>query len=189
MNKEFLKLKNRPYFSSELSELISQLHLLGLPKNNQKKAQKAIFEFLLKVKENIYREVDREYFKEDVMTKIKEYYGVKGLKLAKAVPDTIIDLVIETWQDNLGNADTYCDVNWMVLEDVLSCEVWLDGIEKHNSREVGLYQIYLKDWFSKHTEGEPVSIDEFFNSEMQDEELKKSESCESQSKKGGMIYA
>ena len=189
MNKEFLKLKNRPYFSSELSELISQLHLLGLPKNNQKKAEKAIFEFLLKVKENIYREVDREYFKEDVMTKIKEYYGVKGLKLAKAVPDTIIDLVIETWQDNLGNADTYCDVNWMVLEDVLSCEVWLDGIEKHNSREVGLYQIYLKDWFSKLTEGEPVIIDEFFNSEMQDEELKKSESCESQSKKGGMIYA
>lgn len=36
-----------------------------------------------------------------------------------------------------------------------------------------MYQIYLKDWFSKHTEGEPVSIDEFFNSEMQDEELKK----------------
>lgn len=61
MNKEFLKLKNRPYFSSELSELISQLHLLGLPKNNQKKAEKAIFEFLLKVKENIYREVDREF--------------------------------------------------------------------------------------------------------------------------------
>ena len=59
------------------------------------------------------------------------------------------------------------------LEDVLSCEIWLDGIEKHNSREIGLYQIYLKDWFSKHTEGEPVSIDEFFNSEMQDEELKK----------------
>ena len=91
MNKEFLKLKNRPYFSSELSELIRQLHLLGLPKNNRKKVEKAIFEFLLEVKENIYREVDREYFKEDVMTKIKEYYGAKGLKLAKAVPDSIID--------------------------------------------------------------------------------------------------
>lgn len=173
MDKEFLKIKDRPYFSQELSEFIGQLQLMGISCKKRKKLEKGIMGFLLRVKESIFREVEREYFKEDVMTKIKEYYGLKGLKLAKTVPDEIIDLVIETWQDNLGNADTYSDVNWIVLEDVLYCESWLNGVKKYNSQDVRLYQFYLKDWFANHKEGEPVCIDEFFNCEMQDEETKK----------------
>lgn len=173
MNKEFLKIKNRPLFSQELREFISQLQLMGISCKKRKKLEKGIMDFLLKVKEYIFREVEREYFKEDVMTKIKEYYGLKGLKLAKTVPDEIIDLVIDMWQDNLENADTYSDVNWIVLEDVLYCESWLNGIEKYNSRDVRLYQVYLKDWFACHEVGNPVCISEFFNCEMQDEETKK----------------
>ncbi len=173
MNKEFLKIKDRPYFSQELNEFISQLQLMSISCKKRKKLEKRIMDFLFKVKENIFREVEREYFKEDVMTKIKEYYGLKGLKLAKTIPDEIIDLVIETWQDNLGNADTYNDVNWTVLEDVLYCESWLNGIEKYKSRDVRLYQVYLKDWFACHKEGNPACIDEFFNCEMKDEKLRK----------------
>lgn len=173
MDKEFLKIKDKPYFSQELSEFISKLQLMGISAKKRKKLEKEIMGFLLKVKENIYREVERKYFKEDVMTKIKEYYGLKGLKLAKTVPDEIIDLVIETWQDNLGNADTYWEDNWMVLEGVLYCESWLKDIEKYNSRDVLLYQVYLKDWFACHKVGYPVCISEFFNCDMQDEETKK----------------
>jgi len=169
MDKEFLKIMDKPYFAQELRGFISQLQLMGISCKKRKKLEKGIMGFLLKVKENIFREVEREYFKEDVMTKIKEYYGLKVLKLAKTVPDKIIDLVIETWQDNLGNAETYWEDNWMVLEDVLSCESWLNGIKRHNSRDVRLYQAYLKDWFECHKEGSPVCIDEFFNCEMQDE--------------------
>lgn len=83
MDKEFLKIKDKPYFSQELSEFISKLQLMGISAKKRKKLEKEIMGFLLKVKENIYREVERKYFKEDVMTKIKEYYGLKGLKLAK----------------------------------------------------------------------------------------------------------
>ncbi len=173
MNKEFLKINDSPYFSQELSEFISKLQLMGISVKKRKKLEKGIMGFLLKVKETIFREVEREYFKEDVMIKIKEYYGLKGLKLAKTVPDEIIDLVIETWQDNLGNADTYWENNWVVLEDVLYCESWLNGIEKYKSRDVRLYQVYLKDWFECHKEGSPVCIDEFFNCEMKDEKLRK----------------
>lgn len=169
MNKEFSKLKNRPYFASVFKALIDQLLLMGISQSKRKKVEKTIFEFLLNVKESIYHEVDREYFKEDIMTKIKEYYGLKGLQLANAVPDDNIDMLIETWQDDLGDADTYWDVNWSVLEDVLYCTTWLKGVDKRNKKEVRIYRAYLKDWFSKHNEGDPVNIDEFFDCEMSDE--------------------
>lgn len=173
MINEFLKIKDRPYFFQELNEFIGQLQLMGISNKKHEKLKKIIMRFLLKVKENIYREVERIYYKEDVMTKIKEYYGMKGLSLAKSVPDEIIDLTIDAWQDNLGNLDTHWEINWMVLEDVLYCESWLKGIKEHNRQDVRLYKYYLKDWYSMHSEGEPVCIDEFMSNEMQDQELKK----------------
>lgn len=173
MNKKFLKIKDKPYFSQKLSEFISQLQLMGISCKKRKKLEKGIMGFLLKVKEYIFREVEREYFKEDVMTKIKEYYGVKGLQLAKIVPDSDIDMLIEEWQDDLGEADTYWDINWSVLEDLFYCTRWLNGIEKRTGKEVRVYKAYLKEWFSTHNEGDPVCIDEFFDCEMQDEETKK----------------
>lgn len=173
MDKSFAQLKAKPYFEYELAKLMNELHAMGIKKSQKRKLEKTIQQFIRKVQETIFRHAEYEYHREDVMNKIKEYYGTKGSKLVAAVPERVISAIVETWQDDIGNADTYWDVNWSILEDVLYGESWLSGIENYNNRDIQVYKAYLKDWFSEHNEGCPVCIDEFFNCEMRDEELRK----------------
>ena len=173
MNDEFLKIKKHLYFSNELNHFKEVLHSMGIARGKDKSLENAIFRFLIKVKEPIYREVDSEYLRQDVMDKIKEWYGIKGLRLAKAIPSWVIESIIDKWQDQLGDSDTYWDANWSILNNVLSEESWLMCFKNYTRKQMSLYTCYLKDLYSKHQSNEnPVPIRQFFNRNMQDDKLK-----------------
>lgn len=178
--KSFNLIKQKPHFKYEVENFIKTLLTMGILKKHKRKLEEALSKFLLNVKEDVYRQVDYDYHREDVMNKIKEYYGCKGLRIAGIIPENSISEIIEMWQDNLCNADTSWEINWMVLEDVLYGEVWLSGLKHFKPKQITMYKNYLKEWFATHNEGDPVCIAEFFSNDAQDGEYKRS--C---AKKGG----
>lgn len=172
MSKQNFKFAENSYVSQCLSEFLNKIAGMDIAKSKVKKIEKELLKLLANVKESVFRKVEQDYHREDLMNKIKEYYGVKGLMLAKCLPDYIINGLIEDWQDDLGNADTYWEITWEVLENRLAGEVWLSGLRKFKPKEITLYKCYLTDWFKNHREGSPVCIREFFDCEMKNDETR-----------------
>ena len=121
-------LKDEPLFdnldSAKLSEIESKL-----------------FKLLQEVKEPIYREVDREYLREDVSDKIKKY-GEKGEYVLSLFSFDEIDCIVEIWQQRLADADPYWEVNWEVLDNVLEDDYQLSAFDEYGESEIKEYIKY-----------------------------------------------
>ena len=121
-------LKDEPLFdnldSAKLSEIESKL-----------------FKLLQEVKEPIYREVDREYLREDVSDKIKKY-GEKGEYVLSLFSFDEIDCIVEIWQQRLADTEPYWEVNWEVLDNVLEDDYQLSALDEYGESEIKEYIKY-----------------------------------------------
>ena len=173
MSKQNDPLKNNGYLSQCITEFLDKLARMNIAKSKVKNIEKELWKFLRKIRESVYRAVDHDYHTQDLMNKIQEYYGNKGLLVANCVPKHILDGIIDDWQDDLGNADQYWDINWEILEDRLTEVSLLSGLRPFTHREISIYRCYLTDWYNDHQEGDPVCIHEFFDCEMKDEDSRR----------------
>lgn len=129
----------------------------------------AIIEFIEANKEEIYHEVEKEYRRDDVCTRIDG----KSEFVFKHLPLEIIDTLVADWQDILEDDEDYYDAMWNSLNDSIYGDIF-SGVEDLTKKELVLYTAYLKDWFSCHDFPHeiPVCPDEFFECEMNDEECR-----------------
>lgn len=130
-----------------------------------------LVDLIEEVKDTISREVDNEYYREDVLCFLEEKYETVGEKFRSILPLETLNKVVETWQDNLQDNENYAETRDRVLEDELYKQSWMAHFDEYEDEDVQLYLVYLQDWFSNHNEGAPVCIEEFLNNEMQDEDL------------------
>ncbi len=173
MSKRNNALKSNSYLSQCLTEFFNKLVGMNIiAKSKVKNAEKALWELLMQTKETIYRAVDHDYYTQDLMNKINEYYGNKGSLVAKCIPKYILDGIIEDWQYSLGNTDLFWEINWEILENRLNAETWLSDLGEFTHREISIYRCYLTDWYRNHQEGDPVCIRDFFDCKMKDADMK-----------------
>ena len=139
-------LKDEPLFdnldSAKLSEIESKL-----------------FKLLQEVKEPIYREVDREYLREDVSDKIKKY-GEKGEYVLSLFSFDEIDCIVEIWQQRLADADPYWEVNWEVLDNVLEDDYQLSAFDEYGESEIKEYIKYRLNQNGR--SDDTLSIEDYF---------------------------
>ena len=139
-------LKDEPLFdnldSAKLSEIESKL-----------------FKLLQEVKEPIYREVDREYLREDVSDKIKKY-GEKGEYVLSLFSFDEIDCIVEIWQQRLADADPYWEVNWEVLDNVLEDDYQLSALDEYGESEIKEYIKYRLN--QNGLSDDALSIEDYF---------------------------
>lgn len=173
MFKQIKMLKNNRHISQCVSEFFNKLIGMGIAKNQVKGIERAFWNVLVNIKEYIYRMVDLEYLREDLMSQIEENYGDKGLLLASCVPMHVLDKIIEDWQEDLSDSDMYFETYWDYLRDRLSNESWLSDLKKFTHKDIAFYKCYLTDWYENHKEGFPASIQEFFDNEMSDDDTRK----------------
>ncbi len=145
----------------------------GLSDGEQDKYAEELLQLIEKVKEPIYREVDREYLREDVCDKIEEEWDACENKVADIFPIKYLDKLVDLWQDALGGNDGYWEALWNTLRNVFGEERCHRALRTYGKEGQLLYKHYLEDWFRTHKEGEPVSIYEFMSNEMKDEESAK----------------
>ena len=72
--------------------------------------------------ERIYRAVDRDYHKQDVVAKVREEYDDKKADEVEA-DDDLVDTLAERFEDNLGNNEVYFDAMWETMRQVLEEEL------------------------------------------------------------------
>ena len=173
LNEQFWQIRELGLVKSQIAEFIQNTTLFNSFDESQKQQlEEELCGLLSSAKEPIFRAVDRDYFREDVIDKIKKYFGKKGEIILKALPIAQIDAVVDEWQDDLDDSCTYWEAYWDCLDNVIDEAIWLSDITKYRHSDICLYGVYLKDWYANHNEGEPVCIKEFFACEMQDEELR-----------------
>ena len=80
-----------------------------------------------------------------------------------------------SWNDELEETpnDEYWDCWYRAATSGRGLYTVLSGIEDHTYDEIAVYAAYLKKWYEFHDGSQvPACIDEFFDCEMQDEELR-----------------
>lgn len=138
--------------------------------------EEALVSFVYENRDMISKEVDLEYQREDLVKQVKEDFGADAKKIIDSLPLEVIDRLIAKWQDALSGNDSYWEIMWDSLNDVLSdggiCS-FFSGIENYETKDIQIYAAYLKEWFSDHPFDyeDPVCIDEFFDCEIQDEQI------------------
>lgn len=120
-------------------------------------------------------EVDREYHRDDLINQATEDYGAEAAQVLSIVPIKKIDSVIESWMSSLEDDDRYWDETWQCLSDELEGMPELSFLDDYDHDDIIVYMAYLQEWYAAHRdfteEQRPACIDEFFCSEMSDDEL------------------
>lgn len=140
----------------------------------------ALVQFIYDNREMISREVDAEYHREDVILQAQECFGEEEVEeVVKSLPIEVIDGLVDHWQEALNDNDEFWEITWDGLTDVLT-----DGgisplvnLDSYDPEDILIFAAYLREWYSDMTpemQGqEPVCIDEFFDNEMSDDDLRK----------------
>ena len=135
----------------------------------------AIVEFIEANKEKIYREVDKEYRRDDIEGIVSNIHNGRAV-LKLSLPLEVIDKFVQQYEDNIGNSDNYFQEMIACAEDAIFYSGYniFKGVEELTKEELVLYIAYLKDWFSCHDfpHEMPACPDEFFECEMNDEECR-----------------
>lgn len=141
--------------------------------------ENSLIELFKQNKEIIYREVDREYKREDVVSRLENTLGYSE-ELADKVPFDAIDGIVSDWYESISNSQDYFDAMWESLNETIKSYhsyLELDGniplnVDDEDEAKT-IYVAYLNDWFENHDcrFEAPVCISEFLDCEMQDEEL------------------
>lgn len=143
----------------------------GLTDEAQYQYEDELMSFIESVKDLVTDETEKEYFREDVQSEMAERYGKYGEELFKLLPITRLDKLIDVWQDRLSDNSLRAEIRDDTLDECLKEQSWTESFDEYEETDVRLYFVYLKDWFSSHEEGDPVSINEFLDCEMQDDEI------------------
>ena len=96
----------------------------------------ALVSFIEKNRELIYREVDKEYFREDVVSQIREKYHDDGepADWIEAIPTELLDKIVDEWQERLADNDVHNESNWDTLTDVLTKnEAEIEALKENKS--------------------------------------------------------
>ena len=137
----------------------------------QNEYESALTELIESIKEDVYREVEREYYREDIFLHANNDNGERCQGIAMLLPVDKLDSIVKSWDENLSNNDGYWDYYWGAVTLALQEETWWRDYEDYTEDEFSWYKAYIEHWYSTHQEGMPVCIEEFLNNEMQDEEL------------------
>lgn len=135
----------------------------------------ALVDFIQNIKEQVYRERDREYLRDDVQARIEESLGAYGDIIIDAVPLKEIDIIANEWNEELDNYELYWDSVWESLDTTLSNRTYLEGMPD-SEEDAWLYAAYLNEWFTNHKpepfslHHSPLSLEEFLDEEMSNQE-------------------
>ena len=143
----------------------------GLSDIEQYQYEDDLMQFIESIKEDIYREVEKEYHREDVFMQALDENDERCQEIAMLLPIDKIDGILKEWDDSLSNNDGYWDYYWASLTSTLKMECWWQEYEEYGEEDFSCYKAYIEYWYSTHQESAPVSIEEFLNNEMQDEDL------------------
>lgn len=104
----------------KVAEFIDNSPLLSHYKNKKYyQLEDELVAFLGKIKEEIYREVDKEYHREDVICRLIEKHGEEYTEKLKHIPLSLIDEIAAEWQETLSDDDSYWDSVWNALDNTL----------------------------------------------------------------------
>lgn len=140
-------------------------------KDTREQMVEVFVEMLEAFKEDIFREADREYYREDVLSKINDLYGEKSSEFFSGLPIKIIDSVVDALLQEIEDSEQQHSEMYL-LKGVLDEISFLGGLEKYSDEELQKYKEYLIDWFQCHDEGAPACIAEFFDWEGEEDDDK-----------------
>ena len=146
----------------------------GLSDVNQNELIKDFVELIESQRADITQEVKREWARNRLIQKLESGVNEYGKQLVATLPFKKIDDLTDAWNDlilQVLDDGGYEDLTTDLLSDLLKEESWYTDFDEYEEKVVLLYFAYLQDWFSNHDEGDPVSIKEFLNNEMQDGDL------------------
>lgn len=161
LDENFWNPKKNRYISSCIKEFIDGEPVFAeLDSVKRGELETELFALLQKVKEPIYREVDEEYLREDVSDKIKEWCGKKGEFILSLFSFNEIDCIVSRWQDKLGDAEPYWEVNWEVLRNILEEDYNLSSLEYYSKPKIKEYLEYI--FKHGYMPAEALSIKDYF---------------------------
>lgn len=133
----------------------------------------ALVEFIETNSGLIADEVDREYHRDDLVNQATIDCGENAAQILSVIPIEKIDDIVGSWQEALGDDDTYWEAAWDDLSNALSEVPIFGNIEDLDKNDIIIYMAYLKEWYSSHDalHEDPATADEFFNNEIEDREL------------------
>lgn len=135
----------------------------------------SIVGFIENNRDLIFREVQAERHREDVQVELESREDDYSYLVLKALPMDVVMEMVEEWQDNLTDDETYCEVRNDHLCSAIRSSGLFGGLEDHDEEEVIVYAAYVQDWYKQHREMNnqfPACINEFFDCEMRDDKLK-----------------
>ena len=125
-------------------------------------------------KDCIFEEVLREKNRDKIRHELKTRGTDKLSFIFSSLPVSRITKLAEECVEAIIKDDTILESMRGIIEDVIQSSGFFCEEDEFSGEEVVIYSAYLKNWFKNH-DGEynqsPASIFEFFNNEMQDEEL------------------
>ena len=96
----------------------------GLSDTEQYQYEDNLMLFIESIKEDIYREVEKEYHREDVFMHALDKNDERCQEIAMLLPIDQIDAILKEWDDSLSNNDGYWDYYWASLTSTLKMECW-----------------------------------------------------------------
>ena len=135
----------------------------------------SIVEFIENNKDIIFEEVQAERHREDIQVELECRENDYSYLVLEALPVDIIMEMVEEWQDNLADDESYCEARNDYLCGAIRSLGLFDGLENYDEEETIVYAAYIQDWFKQHrgmSNQSPVCISEFFDCEMRDDKLK-----------------
>lgn len=143
LDEKFWKPEQNRFISTCMKEFFNEEPLFnGLEPAKLGEIEAKLFKLLQEVKEPIYREVDREYLREDASDKIKEWCGEKGDYVLSLFSFDEINYIAEIWQHRLADTELYWEVNWEVLDNVLEDGYQISALEEYGESEIKEYIKY-----------------------------------------------
>lgn len=161
LDEKFWKPEQNRFLSTRIKEFFNEEPIFnGLEPAKLSEIESKLFKLLQEVKEPIYREVDREYLREDVSDKIKEWCGERGEYVLSLFSFAEIDCIVEIWQNRLADAEPYWEANWEVLNNFLEEDYQLSALEEYGESEIKEYIEYRlkQNGLSDHV----FSIEDYF---------------------------
>lgn len=182
-NEKFWNEANNGSIRELVAEFIDRLPLLSRFKDDEYfELEDAFVDFIKDKREIIAQEVKNERIRDFVLDKIvaNSTDGRMYRLLSKVLPIEVLDNVVNTFYDLLGNDDDYDACEIAATEDAIKLELFGDIPDFYGltRREESVYCAYLKEWFEEHSGIEyrkmyPSLPFDFFANEMEDVELAK----------------
>lgn len=107
---------------SAVAEFIDNSPLLSQYRGDKYyQLEDALVDFIESKRDLIFREVDKEYQRDDLINFLEEHPFEYNQEV-DTIPINIIDRAVDNWQDKLANKDSYWDSVWNSLRNAVDDE-------------------------------------------------------------------